>query len=367
MENGDFGGISTDKISQILSGMSPEEIHLYAKKLESPEQVAAALVGVSEKIDADWQKKTWSIITGLAQRPLLEAAGASISAMQAIEIIETASRLNHLKLLPILVGMPHSIFREILAHATNQQLRILKLESVSEPVQHHLLLFIHETTKILLNYSKDIEKLELDLNEIDILGFGRKDLEKVKKRIEQTSHEYKKILEVTNKALSIAWNTNRSDLIEKLSAIKESCQKNISYVIGHSSNQEFNSTGLFSKLEDRLALVYGNPYNPQDIEALEDDAPAIEAIAKFSIWYVQDYWEIGLLPQVLSQDKLDLDTQNHTERERAEYREFLFSQAQANLAKLGLITVRNLKDRQIFSKQTLQEYIQTNKEKLNKK
>ena len=94
---------------------------------------------------------------------------------------------------------------------------------------------------------------------------------------------------------------------------------------------------------------------------MKDDEPAVEGLVKFSVWYLKDYWELGLLPGVEKQADLDIDMEKHTEAERAEYREKLFTLARDTLDQVGLSTVGDLKNAFIFSKQTLQEYINQKK------
>jgi hypothetical protein len=48
----------------------------------------------------------------------------------------------------------------------------------------------------------------------------------------------------------------------------------------------------------------------------------------------------------------------HTEAERMEHRESLFTLARKTLEKLGLTSVNNLKEANIFSKKTLKEFIE---------
>ena len=77
-----------------------------------------------------------AIIHALTSREQLEAAGHSLSLAQALELLGHPQEIH--KLPQILVGMPLSRFIELIASASDKQLEILKQESVSEPVQHHL-------------------------------------------------------------------------------------------------------------------------------------------------------------------------------------------------------------------------------------
>ena len=88
----------------------------------------------------------------------------------------------------------------------------------------------------------------------------------------------------------------------------------------------------------------------ETIEALHDEDPACDALVKFSVWYLQDYFELGLLPEVTNEAELDRDPQR--------YREL----ARQRLHRLGLKTVGDLKRAGIFSRATLAEHVKQHKE-----
>lgn len=360
IESIDLRNKTNEEIGQLVKEMSAEQIKNQVDGL-NPDQIPIIFISVNESHDSDWRKKTIAALNGLTHRPLLEAAGRTLTVSQVLEIIDqfpAIEALNRKRFLSIFIHMPPRLFSEIMTSASEQQLSILKQESTSEPLHHQLTVFCHETTSKLANDAKRVERLEKEIEALDIEGLGRQDLKAMWTQIEEIKNDYMGILKETNKALALAWNTNREDIIDKLNYIKDNCQKVMMFSIGHLPTQDYASSGLFLKLEERLSSVYGNPKNIHDSEALEDDEAAIDALLKFSIWQLQDYWEIGLLPEIESIKALDLDSSKYSERERANYREKLFNLAQANLAKIGIATVKDLKNAQIFSKKTLYEYIQ---------
>jgi hypothetical protein len=179
--------------------------------------------------------------------------------------------------------------------------------------------------------------------------------------IENNANTYQSLLEKINRLLMLIWNTNRTDLIEKLSIAKETVQRVLNMRIGNPKTEVTSSTGLFGHFEQRLSAVYGGADNQQDIETLDDDEPALEALAKFSIWYLRDYWEIGLLPKITDPQHLIFRQERQLDEHPSSFREKLYQEVQANLKKLQLSTVKDLKQREIFSRATLKEYIQKHK------
>lgn len=314
----------------------------------SPGQVSAVLVALFNQKEIDTKEKVFAIISGMVERRQLEAVGKVLAPSLAFEFLELYQDIDHpqhWKLSPIFVGMPFPVFSQILSNLTDSQLQLLKEEAITEPIQHHLSLLCNEMTVYLTLLMELIYKFHEDLEGLKAESLGFSDLELLKRKIEQMADDCWLSIEKLDRALSIAWNTDRSDLIEKLSMVKEQCQRVLVGNIGHARSQGEAATGLYLLLENQLNGVYGNANDPKDIEALHDGDPAIDALVKFSVWYVQDYFELGLLPEVTSEAELTMDPQR--------YREL----ARQRLHMLGLTTVRDLKQAGIFSRATLAEYI----------
>jgi hypothetical protein len=297
-------------------------------------------------------------IANINDRTQLEAIGALLTAPQARHVISHYAQLGedpHSKLNALLVGIKPDTFFEVIASSNNKELEVLKQESVSEPIHFHLLLFhnkmlelINELDQFILGMSEEI--LKLDTNEM-----GMEDITPIKQKIEELLKPYQSAISIIDKALSIAWNTDRADLIEKLSSLKERCQRSINVAIGNPGINSHKAIGLYGELEDKLFAVYGK--NIME-ETLLDTDPAIEALAKLSIWYLQDYYSIGLLPKIASAEDLELDPASHSEHEILEQRRKLFIEANKELERLGLVTVKDLKNAGIFSKKSLEDYLQ---------
>lgn len=356
-----------------LSELSNEELASYVrlitpKKLEeiAPSlllsQFSVVLLNINEEKDADWQKKTVALIQGAKGQEHLEAAGHVLTLPQLQELLKKS--IGSEKLQPILVGLPHSRFVDLLMVASDKELMVLKQQSSGEPIQYHLNIFHHDMTHFLDEQFKSIEKFSQDIEQLNLEELSRAELLSLFACIKEYSEWDVKALNLTNRALQIAWNTNRPDIIEKLSNLKDRCKKFNVYIVGDLHKGKTPSTGIFAKLEDKLNSIYGDPNNPNDVEALKDNESSMDGIAKCSVWYLQDYWEAGLLPHIKSKDKLDLPANTFTEKERSEYREKLFNSVSSNLERLGLATVKDLKQAHIFSKKSLREYISAHKKSL---
>lgn len=335
MDHADFKGLTNEEIASYIRKTSADTLQSEAPFMNST-QISIALAALDE--DSDWSNKTRKLINGLTSREHLEAAGHAMSVSQILEI------LNHLdyKLLPILVGLPVPHFIELLVRATEKQFEILKRESISEPVQYKIAAFGHEMQKKLSEKSKELEHLNEIINDIRIDDdLSRDELKDLLSSIRELTKWIDRALQEINRVLTLAWNTNRPDLIDKLNHLKEMCLKLSEYAAGSSS------IGLFARIDEKLSSVYGK-------EGLEDDEPSIDGIAKFSVWYLQDYWELGLLPGVGHLNELDLSSQSYP---KASHREKLFNMVKSNLEQIGLATVKDLKLARIYSKRTLREYI----------
>src|SRR5262249_54111258 len=126
----------------------------------------------------------------------------------------------------------------------------------------------------------------------------------LRRQLKAQSAGYESLLLLINKVLSLAWNAKRLDLIDKMSHAKEQCQKALSHSIGQPKTAFNEAAGLFARIDLALERFYDNPDNA--VENAEDDEPALEGLARFSLWYLKDYFELGLLPHIAEPSHLDL-------------------------------------------------------------
>lgn len=360
MDIPDFTMLSPEDVVEWSATQPAKTIQAAVPKL-SIEQIPFLIVGVSEYHSSDWMQKTDAVIAQLNQQAQLEMAGKALSASQFLSLLQKDIPPQNLDetLLPLLVGLPQKTFRQVIASATEEQLVPLKREGVSEPVQHHLSLLAHEITNELTSEMQLLERLQKQIETFDPRELTHRELDNLYKTIQDSAEETYHRLEEINCLLAISWNSNRIDLVEKFTNLKGFIQKQLLPMIGTPRENGNGATGLFEQLEKNLNAIFGNPFDPQDIEALDNDDPAIDALAKFAIWYLRDYWEIGLLPGIKHEKDLDLSLKKHSEKDRSDFREKLFSTVLKNLEKIGLSKVKDLKKARIYSRDTLQEFIQT--------
>lgn len=354
----DFKTATSEDVGKFAVLCTPEVLENQISKMDKS-QIRAVIHKINETNDVNWRKKTKAAIIGLAERPLLEAAGIALTIPQIFELLDSTLCIedkNHWKLSPILVGMSHDTFSKFLLFGTEKEISILKHESVTEPVQHHLTLLSHELANGIKDHEIRLFSISREIDLLNINELGRNEAQEMANRIDELSLSFHHLLEKTNIVLALAWNSNRLDLIESLNTTKDHCNKSLIYAIGN--KHVTNSQGLYTALNQRLFRVYSDPLHPETVESLREEEPAIEGLSKLEVWYLRDYLDLGLLPGIHKPEELDLDLSKHTEAERMEHRERLFALARKTLEKLGLKTVNNLKDANIFSKKTLKEFIE---------
>src|SRR5690606_11084424 len=191
---------------------------------------------------------------------------------------------HHWKLSPILVGMPHAMFNKFLERSAENELHILQHGGISEPVQHHLTTLSHEMENSMKTMEAEIDLFDQQLESLKVERQSSADIQSVSYQIDQYADTFRTLFAQANKALAIAWNTNRTYLIESFSKVKDSCQKYAVYGIGEPKTARTAPTGLYAKLDGILFSVFGDPSNASDLEALKDTEPAMEALVKFSVW-----------------------------------------------------------------------------------
>jgi hypothetical protein len=329
----------------------------------SPQKITAEVLDLQKNTDSTTSQKIIAAVQGLSETKQLEAIGRGIHAPFFLSIIEAIyqKQVAPNRLLPILVGLSPLVFFEMLQHLPNEQLDVLKMEGAFEPLQHHLTLFVKETEIQEEELLKAIEELERQMSHFYHADISFQEIKQMQEQIENSRLRYTQLLHTIDKALAITWNTSRIDLLDKLSKLKERSHLQL-IRIGSSGSSTSPSLGLFAAMEEHLSCIFSSS-STHDIEVLQDDDPAIEALTKFSLWYPTDYWDIGLLPSIERREDLELSLkqqESHTSPNRLAILELV----QKNLEKLGLRKVKDLKQAYIFSKRMLQEYIHQHKRRL---
>lgn len=363
MQETDYSTYSNEEIGQLVTTLLPEKLQKEVSKM-LPAQITAAVLKLQITPGVSWLEKVRAIYLGLNRSEQLEAVGRGIRPEHVLDIVKAANLETdeqRWKLIPFLVGMSHQVFLTLLATATKEDLVPLQQKGMSEPIQNHLMLFIHDMTQ---SVEHEVAALQLIEKEIQALEPGEIDFDKLdslQQQIAPIKESTERHLTKINRALALAWNTNRSDIIDRLTSLKETCQRLETLFIGAPREENHPPSGMYKVQENHFGSVYGNPANPRDIETLADDEPAVEALAKLSIWYFKDYWEVGFFPDVETPEQLELDPSTHSEQEQMEYQEKLLATIQKKLEVLGLTTVGDLKAAHIYSKQMLRDYINKHK------
>lgn len=336
--------------------MSVSELVIKASSMTG-EEAKAALKSITPSVP-EWEEKVRAIVDNLDCKHTLEAAGTVLSVPQFFCLLGIT---DFKKLSPLLVGIPHEIFRAIVLIASQEQLRLLKQLSMSEPIQHQITLYTHEIGAKVLFLNHSYEKLNFRIEGLDVANLETPERQQLWQDVCRLSEEYHELMHECSVALLFAWNTERSDLIDQLTISKEKCHRVCRFGVGFPATGREKASGIFKRLDEKLFIIYGNIKDPADVEALADDEAAMEGLAKFAIWYVKDYWELGLLPNIRAAKDLDLDAAKYSEKDRIAHRNLLLRQVQENLAQLGLETVADLKKAWIYSKKSFVYFLESHK------
>lgn len=360
----------TLKIRVSMNAINESEILLWEQALQwtpgkwkenipllSCNQISTILPAATPTYDPlSWKLKICTAIKSLKDTEKLEAAGKALQLCQICELINAAAEGESqlfLALPPLFVGLPPSVFRNLLYQVNPRHLKVLKQEGLTEALQHHLSVLSQELKTQLMGNLDLTEKKEKEFATLDLENIDADAIHAAFQEIQTLSEECRHLYDETKNALALAWNTNRLDLIEQLSGVKETSQKNLSHFIGSPLTSTASATGLWKILGKRLNEVFNSLGNVYEI----DNLPAIEALIAFSVWYAKDYWDVGLLPQIANKEHLELNPQAFSEQEISDHRAQLFLSAEKNLESLGLHTLKDLKESGIYSKKALTDYV----------
>jgi hypothetical protein len=249
----------------------------------------------------------------------------------------------------ILVGLHPTVFSQSLHLIQHKHLTFLKHESLLEPLQYHLMQFVHEGESLWDQIERKVQFYLQKLKSIIPQELSQEGLDTLINEIDSLRDQLLNYLERLSTALFIVWQTDRIDLIENLSSINETLQHQLIHVIGHPPFDNLPSTGLYLTLYQILSTIFD--------AALKDNDAAIEGLTRLSIWYLKDYWELGLLPSHYHLEDLNVDTKRYSEEERLTGHQSLLSFVQKQLDHLQIGTVKSLKKNYLFSKPLLKAYI----------
>lgn len=339
-----------------------EELKLFVTSAE-PDQFANALTKFSIRDLAEsflWlqtsgpgaDEKCISLFEHIVSSGQLKALGTQVSVQEFTQVLNFLSRHHSFKhqLSLILIGLPPQVFCAALNFYQTAHLTLFKEEALFEPLHYHLTQFVHEGEALGRHFAQQLEQFEADLSAITPQEVTGESLVTLILRIDSIRNPLLDFLEKMSVALSIVWNTDRVDLIEKLSTVNEALQHQLVLFVGHPHTDTLPATGLYLELEKALSKVFDSN--------LRDDDAATEGLTRLAVWQLKDYWELGLLPQIQEEKELNFDpAQLMDSKLLARHQQLLF-QVQKQLEHLGIGTVRDLKRKHLFSKALLKTYVE---------
>ncbi len=288
----------------------------------------------------------WVVLLGSAQnREELHALGSQMTVELLLETLEWATQQpteSRQRLLPVLAAIPQKVFSEGFNVLTASHMQVLKQLASEEPVQHHLTLLAHKWAHDAEAQAVHLEQLRKQIASYDVTNAASEDYNAFKQSIEGIQTYFQQTIPLVDKALSLTWMTSREDLIDRFTTLKESWLRYLVEVIGAPADEaeSIPSSGVYNALDAHFALVFGDTTNPEQLAALEDTDPGIEALAALAIWNAQDFRDVGLLGH-----------DEYTEEEA------VLKVVQERLNSLHLTTVADFKREKIYSKKALQEYV----------
>lgn len=350
-----FMSKSSNEIHQDLSGfLSNSTVDSFGGALSqlSLKELAESIALLQSQPVLESQKKLKKLFSHFNSQVNLEELSQNLTYTSFIYFLQFIA--DHQKfqnqLSYILIGLPSSVFSKALSMMNDDYVSLLRNEGGLESLQYQLLLFVHEGERIKQELEKRGEHFLENLPKIVPNEMTVEAYQNLLEELEEMKGEAWEFLERANTALTIAWNTNRIDLVEKLSSIYESMQHLVSLFVGHPSFNTQAATGLYAALEQALSQNFDS--------SLKDDDPAIEGLTRLSIWHLKDYWKLGLLPSIRKEEELDMDHGKGHKEEKSDHQQQLHAIAQKQLERFGIGTVGDLKRYHLFSKYLLQAYLE---------
>jgi len=208
-----------------------------------------------------WKDKLHILFKCLSDNKDIEAVGKALSLEQLHEILywgSTKDGNEHKnKMAPLFITLPQTLFHGLIVRITPEQLSVLRDIASVEAVQHQLSILTHHTTDKFNELCNAVESQEKIIETIDFDPLSLDDINKIYENIELLTHQGMEIIHVTQRALALAWNTNRPDIIQELSRIKELCHRCVTENIGSQSSNDLQATGLWSELKKRTNNTFG--------------------------------------------------------------------------------------------------------------
>lgn len=339
----------TEDTKEQIRSQSKEQFEQFLIPLSALELIHL-LIFLQNSQEANLQTKLEQCFHFFNQPLTLEKIGSTLTPQVFIAILDVL--IEHSPspspLSSLLTTLPPLVFLSSFAHFNQSHMELFKQESLLEPFHYHLSLFIHEIEKTLSTLDQEIRSLDKQILSSSNLQEETtvKTLLYRLKELEMTISEKMTLLD---KIMPLVWLTNRADFVEKISHAKESFQFVINHTIGKPPTINRKATGLYLLLNEKCSEIF---------TGLLDEDFSLEGLTRFSIWHLQDYFELGLLPFFSTKEQLESKLNDLDEKERNDYQQSLRALAQEELNQFTISTIRELKLNYIFSKEALAHHIE---------
>lgn len=335
---------SPDALHAFVTSSSIEQFQQSIVYL-SPFELAETLFWLQTEPSQETKEKLSRLFHTLDSPAKLENFGKALTPSFFQALLDYVSHhVSYENRLPfILIGLQPQVFSQALSDLKEKQLILLKHESLLEPLQYHLVQFIHEGERLQQAIEKEIQQLTLDFQTIEHSELTQDQLSSFFYAIDRLQDRLKDYLERTKQALTFVWQTDRLDLIEKLSSLQEVLHHQLIHAVGTQP-----SKGLYFLLEQQLASIFDASLTNQDA--------ALEGLTRLSIWHLKDYQEVGILPSTQQIQELHLESYP-TQTDHWTRHQHLFAFVQRQLDRLRIGTVGELKKACIFSRSLLKDYV----------
>jgi|GEM_PF-2712186 len=342
---------SIDALQRFLSQSSEERFQSTLTQFSLPELAQSfSLLQAQPGLEA--KSKLEKLFRFIDSPATLTAMGAHFSLPSFLSFLEflTQHSDDQHRLSLVLVGVDPLLFSQALPRMGGRSLDMLKQEGLLEPLQYQLTQFVHEGESLIGKIEYIIAQFQEQLVSIKGEELTQEVLESLTDPIDELRKGLLNYLEKAVVALILVWHTDRVDLIEKLSFIREAVQHQLTQLIGHPCSDRAPATGVYSFAEHIFSSIFDS--------SLKNDDPSTDGMTRLSIWHLKDYWEIGLLPSIRDVEELELNPQKFSETERRKHHQRLMSLVQKQLEHLGIGTVENLKKAHLFSRSLLKAYLE---------
>jgi len=354
----DYNNLTNQELIDVFLNMELDMVAHVSENL-TPERAAYVVSTLETKAPDcdDTAHRICAVFMGLSTKEQVVAVGRVMNTKFTMALIQELIKKDqrHLwKISSLLIGLTQRVFNKVLTTASSKEMEVLQHEAMKEPLQHHLTVYVHEADRELNQIIESLLSVEDQLATLDLETLTYSELKTMMNEVDGQIFRLEVFLVKLNRALGIAWNTNRPDLIDRFNKIKETCHRTQELTIGSPRSETALPTGIYKKFEQSLCGAFQSS-NPN--ETLQDDEPAVEALAALSLWHLKDYWEAGLLPSISRESDLKLDPESHSEKECVDYREQLMNEVRHNLETFELATVGDFKARLLGTPRLLKGYV----------